>query len=404
MIAVYQDSTARTIEYSFRQGHLLSMSTHAACLTRIGWIDFDKRSASFFRFARELTKEGRPRGIGNTFGETVVMHHAVHAQILDRYHAKSLDDGTRLLMGEVLSSEGDTLMNTCHDLAMLPPFSCPFGKLRMLALHPSQSLFLLAEKARVGYLFPGRERSKSFESDVNAHLGKHFGQAFGVTFTREGHIPFPSRGTMDGTGFDCASHRSVRDHLDRANLGEAHPIIMSHAEARLREGEGVVSILPTEPGKPWLFSVFTQAAEEGFECEVNAHCHVLKDLRVNSFERSAFGFQYPKGFLLLVEREALSFLFIGGFTVFKQVVIEPTALVKRFVELVDLLLIGIQTVLKGFLHACSIAHMRTDVKRQVGTQPHCPKQGTPLSSPWINRRGFQRRRLVKTRHLSIFVL
>ena len=73
MIAVYRDVTARTIEDPFRQGHLLSMSTHAAGLTRIGWIDFDQRSASFFRFARELTKEGRPRGIGNTFRQTVVL-------------------------------------------------------------------------------------------------------------------------------------------------------------------------------------------------------------------------------------------------------------------------------------------------------------------------------------------
>ncbi len=293
MIAVYRDVTARTIEDPFRQGHLMPITTHAASLTRIGWIDFDKRSASFFRFARELTKEGRPRGIGNTFGETVVMHHAVHAQILDRYHAKSLDDGTRLLMGEVLSSEGDPLMNTCHDLAVLTPLGCPFGKPSMLALHPRQSLFLLTEKARVGYLLSSRETSKNFESDVNPHLGRHCGQAFGVTFTREGHIPFPRRGTMDGTGFECASHRAVRDHLESANLRKAHPISMSHAEARLREGEGVVSLLPTETGKPWLVSVFTEAAQEGFEGEVNAHRHVLKDLRVDGFERRAFGFQSP---------------------------------------------------------------------------------------------------------------
>jgi hypothetical protein len=45
---------------------------------------------------------------------------------------------------------------------------------------------------------------------------------------------------------------------------------------------------------------------------------------------------------------------------------------------VNLLLSGIQTVLKGFTHAWIIAHMSTDVKRQVATQPRCPKQGTPL--------------------------
>ena len=73
--------TARTIEYAFRERHLLTMCTGAACLTRIGGIDFDERSASFSRFADELVKECRPRGICNAFRKTVVMNHAVHREV-----------------------------------------------------------------------------------------------------------------------------------------------------------------------------------------------------------------------------------------------------------------------------------------------------------------------------------
>ena len=68
--------TARTIEDAFRERHLLAMSTGTACLTRRGRIDFDQRAPSFFRFGCQLTEEGRPRGIGNAFRQTMVLHHS----------------------------------------------------------------------------------------------------------------------------------------------------------------------------------------------------------------------------------------------------------------------------------------------------------------------------------------
>jgi len=52
--------TAWTIEDADIQGHLLPMSTGAACLTRIGRIDFDELPASFFRFAGQFGEELRP--------------------------------------------------------------------------------------------------------------------------------------------------------------------------------------------------------------------------------------------------------------------------------------------------------------------------------------------------------
>ena len=376
------------------QRHLLPIVTRAALLRRIGRVDLDELSASFFRFARQLREKGRPRCIMNAFCQAMVMGHTLHLQVFHADDTETVNDLSTFLMGKVLTPESDTLVNSCDHFAMLAPLFGAFDKCGVLTLHTSQGLLFLTEKPGVLNLFCSGESSKGFQSDVNPHVSRGFGQAERVAFCREGDVPFAGRGTMDGTGFECASQRSVRDHLERANLREAHPISMSHAEARLREGEGVVSLLPTETGKPWIVSVFTEAAEEGFEGEVNAHRHVLKDLRVDGGERRAFGFESPKGGLLLVEREAFSFLCIRSFPLFKQVVIEPTALIKRFVEPVNLLLSGIHTVLKGFTHAWIIAHMRTDVKWQVATQPRCPKQGTPLSSPWINRRGFQRRRLV----------
>jgi hypothetical protein len=72
---------------SLTQRHLLPMVTPAALLRRIGQVDFHQLSASFFRFARQLREKGRPSGICNAFGKTMVVNHAVDVQVLDTDHA-----------------------------------------------------------------------------------------------------------------------------------------------------------------------------------------------------------------------------------------------------------------------------------------------------------------------------
>src|SRR6266851_2698545 len=106
------NSTARTSEYPDIKRHLLAMSTPAACLACIGGIDFDERSASFFRFARELGKECRPRGICNAFGKTMVVGHPGHLQVFDTDDPKLIDDLAAFLMGEVLSPPRNPFMHT----------------------------------------------------------------------------------------------------------------------------------------------------------------------------------------------------------------------------------------------------------------------------------------------------
>src|SRR6266699_573158 len=126
--------TAGTSEDPHIQGHLLPMSTDAACLTRIGRIDFDQLSASFFRFARELTKERRPRGVCNAFCKTMIVNHPVHVKVFDADHPKAIYDLATFLMREVLPSELDAFMHTRDHLTVLATLRGPLGKLSMLAL------------------------------------------------------------------------------------------------------------------------------------------------------------------------------------------------------------------------------------------------------------------------------
>src|SRR5438128_10604924 len=169
---------AGTIEYPDIQRHLLPVSAPAACLTRIGRIDFHQLAASFFRFARQLTEKCLPSGICNAFRQTMVVDHAVHCQILNSNHAKAIDNLTALLVSEILSTPRDTLMDTGHNFPMLTPPVCALSKLGVLPLHPGKGLLFLTKKPGVLYFSSIRQGSKGLESHINADLGRCFWQTF----------------------------------------------------------------------------------------------------------------------------------------------------------------------------------------------------------------------------------
>ncbi len=163
-------TTARTIEYPDRQGYFLPMSTLAARLRCVGRVDFDKRSASFFRFAGQLSKERRPGRVTYAFRKTMVMNHSVHVEILNTNEAKLIDNLARVLVCEVLASPPCTFMYAGNGLTVLLPLTASLDQFRVLALDFRQSLFGFSEETRVVDLFAGRESSKGLEPNVNADL------------------------------------------------------------------------------------------------------------------------------------------------------------------------------------------------------------------------------------------
>jgi hypothetical protein len=101
---------------SFRQWHLLSMSTPATSLTCIGRIDSDQVTPSFFRFGCQLIKECRPRRITHAFCQTMMMYYPVYMQIFHRNQTELVHDAARVLVSEVVPFPSGTLMDMCHDL------------------------------------------------------------------------------------------------------------------------------------------------------------------------------------------------------------------------------------------------------------------------------------------------
>ncbi len=164
------------------------------------------------------------------------VEHPVHRQVFHADHAVGVDDLAALLMGEVLAPPADPLMHSRNDTAVLAAFGGCLLQLGVGALHLCQRLFLLAKEARVRDLAAIGERGKGFESHINANRRRGVRQPLRLDFAREADVPLPRRGAFDGAGFDRAAQGTVGDHLDAADLGEAHAVVM-------REGEPCLGIL-----------------------------------------------------------------------------------------------------------------------------------------------------------------
>jgi hypothetical protein len=152
--------TARTTECPDIQRHLLPVSTPAAILRCIGRVDFDKLASSFFRFGAQLGKECRPRGICNAFRQTMVMDHAIDAEVFYTDDPKAINNLTAVLVCEVLPSPSGTFMHTSYSPPVLTSLRRAFGKFAMLALDFCQGLFFPAKEPGIGNLFTCREGGK----------------------------------------------------------------------------------------------------------------------------------------------------------------------------------------------------------------------------------------------------
>jgi hypothetical protein len=353
---------------TFTERHFLPVMAPATLLTSVGGVHLHKQSASFFRFAQKSVEKPCPRGIVNAFGETMSMNQTVDVQVLHTDHPKAVNDLTAFLVREIVTAERDTLMHTSNDFAMLPALGRAFGQLGVRALDACQRLLFLAKKPGVLNRFPRRQGSKRLESDINPDVRIGWLKALGFTLDRETHVPLPGAALVDGTGFHRALDGPVIDHLDRANLGEGHAVIMGDAEPALREGETIVAVCALEAREAWLLSCLA-SSEKGFERQVKTHRDILQDLRMDPFKRGALVFQQGIGGLLSIARQTLALVLIGMFALLQQVVIEPPALFKRVVELRFLFLGRVESVLKHLKHVHMLCFIRTTVKGARGTHP-----------------------------------
>ena len=340
---------------SFRQRHDLPMVAPAAILTGIGRIDSDIFPTSLFRFAGQFAEKFRPRSIMNALSEAMVMGHAVDVQVFHADDPRGIDDLTTFLMSEIIPSELDPFMDSCHNFAVLASLRGTLRQLRVFPLDFRKSLFFLTEKAGVGYLFAIGERSERLQANVNANLSSKRVKSFRFTLNRKADVPLARTAPLDGTGFHLATELAMVDHPDTAKLGKRHTVIMRQRETRLGEGEAIIAVLALETREAGFFRMFSHASKECLECQINTYRYILQDLRMHHIKRGTFLFQSREGSLLLIEREAFACLLVGLLALFKQVVVEPTALFQSLVQLLLLFPGWENPVLKHFTHVSILA-------------------------------------------------
>ena len=161
-------------------------------------------------------------------------------------------------------------------------------------------------------------------------------------------------------------------------------MIMGKTKARLREGEGVIASIALEAGKARVRRLFSHPSIEGFEGQINPNGNVLQDLGMHIFQGSAFLFQHGKGINLSVAGQTFTSLRVSLFAVSKEMVIEPTALFKRLVELLHLLLAWKNPILKRFTHAHMVAQTGQEGKREA--TPSLPQTRNAFH-PLLQRQG-----------------
>ncbi len=355
--------TARTSEYPKIKGHRLPVSTLTAGLTRIGRVDFDKDSTSFFRFVGHLRKETRPRGIMNTFGKAMLMNHAVHLQVFDGNEAIGIDDLSTLLMREILPLESDPLMHTGDGLAVFAPLWSAFRKLGVLALHFPQSFFFLPEETRVFYISGIRKGSKRFQAHIDPHLRGMSRKPLRFILDREASVPLGGRGTADGEDFNRAREGAMQNNLEMSDTRDVEFALLVKLETGLWEGEAIIPAFPTETGIAGLLSCF-HPSKKGFECQIKVNSNILQHLRMDGTEGRAFGFEDRESGVLLIETQVCAGLLVGFLAFLQQMIVEPAAFVQGLLQPSVLFLGRVYPVLQHLTHTSILAQSISVVKRK----------------------------------------
>ncbi len=181
--------TIRTIEYPIAQRQPLSnvqpVTTPAARLRRISWVDFHHYSTSFRRFVGKILKEHTPGHIANTTGQTMLMQHTVDLYIFHRYLPVTIDNLSTMLVTKVVSPPADTFVDTGHYLTSFAAERRTLFSFGELTLSAGQCLFFFAGKAGVSIATPSERAAKVLSPTSIPTLLASFGRMFGSHSTEK---------------------------------------------------------------------------------------------------------------------------------------------------------------------------------------------------------------------------
>jgi hypothetical protein len=161
------------------------------------------------------------------------MHHPIDRQILNRDQIKLVDDATAVLMREVASSPGETLVYPGHDLAPLGTFWRALLGLGQPALCFYQRPLLQTEDVWVLNGIALSQRGKSLQATINTDFQTGGWQSCSLgALTGEGDVSLAGTAPANRGRLGRAFTWAMQEHLDPSDVGDAHACLPFRASSR----------------------------------------------------------------------------------------------------------------------------------------------------------------------------
>ncbi len=359
MVTIKNDVTHRTMIDAFRERHDLTIATIGTVLRRISRVDFDKLSTGPFCLVREMMCKVTPFSVHNTLGKVVILNHSIDGQIFYSNETELIDYSMTDLMSEIMASIGNSFVNARYNLLSFMSIWCILERFAQAMLCLCQSFFISAKESWIVNLFARRQGSKGVQSNINTNLFIRLWQWLWFYLTRDYDEPFFCRGTSDTNCFGSAQERSVFDDSHIANLGQIYGCFIQVTTTWcLRITKRVVTIWTAKARVSWFLTRF-DTTKECLKSQVYSNSYVLQDLRMNDIQGKSFLFEHGQDSMLIIQCQTLTCLLMRYFTLLKQIVVEPAALLQDGIHFSDLTFSRVETKLKCFTHTPIIAQIKS---------------------------------------------
>lgn len=349
MVSIYLKATRRATMNTIGEFFNLPVPTFTAILACERRVNFNHLPTSIFSFVSKILSELTPRHIVNTSVKRpeIILFHSVNGQIFNTDSPKAVNELSGNLMTKVVSSITNPFVDTSNNLLSLLSFRRTFSLPGQLTLCFSQRLLLCLEKARIFYLLTTGKSSKTGNTNINTYGFFRLFKRFGHNLTRKASIPFAVL-SSDGEIFNCPFNWPVKFDFDRAYLRKAKGIVFNLKSA-LRISERIIPALSAKAGIARLFTRLNPA-EKGLKGKVKSDSHILENLGIDHFERGSLLLQLLQTITLIKTRYTFLLLLPSILSLFKQMIVEPSAFIKCLVKQSYLPLSGSNSIFIGSLY------------------------------------------------------
>jgi hypothetical protein len=308
--------------------------------------------------------------------------HPLNVQVLKGDELIMIDEFARLLMGEVATPMGRTLIGMAKGMNDLASLFAAFGKAFLLALQAGNVFGISLHPALTVNLAAITHGGKGGQSQVNSDNVWCWFEKSWFCLTRETGIPIAGAITLNGQSLAFALAWSVQLDFDIPNLAQAQFAIAKQIKPTLGKREAIIAAIAAKTRIARFLTVL-DAAKEGFECQIYARTNLLQGLGVDAKQRGIFGLPLRNQIDCVIAIDRHLLLPPSLFADCKGLIVEPAASLKRLLKAYTLAMIRIQAVLIGQSHRCIAAkfmrlsnqHKQKMALRSCGLYPYVSSQG-----------------------------